>query len=84
MKRYANGPPGPRLLEQADNAAGGSAADNGIVQQYQTLSLYDRTVGRQLHLHARIPQLLCGLDKGTSHIAVFDKSHLIGRPLSSL
>ena len=71
---------GAGLAQQLDDALGGGAAHDRIVDDDHALAFDHATHGGQLHAHALFAQFLCGLDEGAGHVLVLDQAHLVGQP----
>ena len=71
---------GACFFQHMDQIRHGSAPDNGIIHQDDPLSFYRGFQHAEFHPHAVFPLFLCGLDEGSSHIAVFVESKSKGNP----
>ena len=68
----------PRFAHHPDDFAGSGAADDRIVDQHDTFAGDQLAHRIELDPHAKIPDLLLRLNKGTSHVVVADEPELEG------
>ena len=68
-----------RRADHVDNLQAGRAANDGVVDQNNALSLDSRSVGVVLQLHAKVPYVVRRLDKGTAHIVVANDAQFEGK-----
>ena len=69
---------GPRLPQQANDAGGGGAPDNGVVDEDHPLAPHGGGDGVELDAHLVRPVFLPGGDEGAGDILVLDKADAVG------
>ncbi len=69
---------GPGGAAHADDLAGGGAADDGVVDQDDTLAFEQRADGVELHADAEVAHTLLGLNKGAADVVVADEAEVEG------
>ena len=69
---------GTCIPDQLDDFPADGAPDDGIVDHHHPLAPHRLVNGVELDAHGGVPLPLCGLDKGATHVAVFDKPKAVG------
>ena len=68
---------GAGIAHHLHDLARGRAADDGIVNEHDTLAADDGAIGRVLHAHALIANRLCRLNEGTADIVIADNAKFV-------